>query len=74
MAQSSSEIQYLMDRAAIQDLLTRYFQGLDRGSPEQVRSCFTDDIQAHYDKRTPTQGIDEMMDSLRNFNKLREET
>ena len=74
MAQSSSEIQYLIDRAAIHDLLTRYFQGLDRGSPEQVRSCFTADVQAHYDKRTPTKGIEEMMDSLQNFNKLREET
>jgi hypothetical protein len=74
MAQSSTEIQYLIDRAAIHDLLTRYFQGLDRGSPEQVRSCFTDDVEAHYDKRTPTKGIEEMMDSLQNFNKLREET
>ena len=54
MAQSSSEIQYLIDRAAIHDLLTRYFQGLDRGSPEQVRSCFADDVQCHYDERTPT--------------------
>lgn len=74
MAQSSSEIQYLIDRAAIHDLLTHYFQGLDRGSPEQVRSCFTADVQAHYDKRTPTRGIEELMDSLQNFNKLREET
>jgi len=66
----SSEIQYLMDRAAIQDLLARYFQGLDRGSPEQVRSCFTDDIQAHYDQRHPTRGIEELINSLQNFNKL----
>lgn len=68
----SSELQYLMDRAAIQDLLVRYFQGLDRGSPEQVRSCFTDDVRAHYDKRTPTRGIEELMESLQNFNKLKE--
>ena len=74
MAQSSSEIQHLIDRAAIHDLLTRYFQGLDRGSPEQVRSCFTADVRAHYDKRTPTRGIGELMDSLANFNKLQEET
>ena len=71
MAQLPTEIQYLMDRAAIQDLLARYFQGLDRGSPEQVRTCFTDDIVAHYDQRTPTRGIDELIDSLQNFNKLR---
>jgi hypothetical protein len=74
MAQLPSEIQYLMDRAAIQDLLARYFQGLDRGSPEQVRSCFTDDIQAHYDQRTPTRGIEALIDSLQNFNKLRDGT
>ena len=74
MAQSASEIRYLLDRAAIHDLLTRYFQGLDRGSAEQVRGCFTADVQAHYDKRTPTRGLDAMMDSLQNFNKLREET
>ena len=70
----STEIQYLTDRAAIQDLLARYFQGLDRGSPEQVRSCFTVDVQAHYDQRTPTRGIEELIDSLQNFNKLREGT
>lgn len=74
MAQSTSEIQYLIDRAALHDLLARYFQGLDRGNPEQVRSCFTADVQAHYDKRTPTRGIEELIDSLQNFNKLREET
>jgi hypothetical protein len=67
----SSEMQDLMDRAAIQDLLARYFQGLDRCSPEQVRSCFTDDIQARYDQRPPTRGIEELIDSLQNFNKLR---
>ena len=64
MAQSSSETQYLLDRAAIHDLLARYFQGLDRGSPEQVRSCFIGDVQTHYDKRTPTKGIEELIDSL----------
>jgi SnoaL-like domain len=68
----SSERQYLMDRAAIQDLLVRYFQGLDRGSREQVRNCFTDDVRAHYDKRSPTAGIEELMNSLQNFNKLKE--
>lgn len=74
MAQNSSEIQYLIDRAAIQDLLARYFQGLDRGSPEQVRNCFTDDVRAHYDQRTPTRGIEALIDSLQNFNALQEGT
>ena len=67
----ANDLQYLMDRAAIRDLLARYFQGLDSCSPEQVRSCFTDDIQAHYDQRPPTRGIEELMNSLQNFNKLR---
>src|SRR5688572_31313882 len=74
MTQSSTHIQYLIDRAAIQDLLTRYFQGLDRGSAEQVRGCFTADVRAHYDKRTPTRGIEALLDSLQNFNRLRDES
>ena len=72
MAQQSNEIQQLMDRVAIHDLHTRYFQGLDRGNPEQVRSCFTDDVRAHYDKRTPTRGVEALIDSLQNFNKLKD--
>jgi len=71
MARSSADMQYLIDRAAIQDLLARYFQGLDSCNPGQVRSCFTDDVQARYDQRTPTKGIEELMGSLQNFNKLR---
>jgi hypothetical protein len=71
MPQRSSEIQHLIDRAAIHDVHARYFQGLDRGSPEQVRSCFTDDVRCHYDKRTPTRGIEALIGSLQNFNKLR---
>jgi len=74
MAQHPSEVQYLIDRAAIQELLARYFQGLDRSDPVQVRSCFTDDVHCHYDKRTPTRGIEELMGSLQNFNKLRAST
>ena len=74
MVQRASDLQYLMDRAAIHDLHTRYFQGLDRGSPDQVRSCFSDDVQCHYDKRTPTQGIEAFMGSLQNFNKLKSGT
>jgi hypothetical protein len=71
MAQQPSEVQYLIDRAAIQELLARYFQGLDRSDPAQVRGCFTDDVHCHYDKRTPTRGIEDLMASLQNFNKLR---
>jgi len=72
MAPHSTDIQHLLDRAAIQDLLARYFQGLDRADPGQVRSCFTDDVEAHYDQRTPTRGIEALIGSLQNFNKLRD--
>jgi hypothetical protein len=71
MAQASSDIQHLIDRAAIQQLHARYFQGLDSCNPEQVRSCFTDDVRCHYDKRIPTRGLDDLMASLQFFNKLR---
>lgn len=74
MATRATDIQYLMDRAAIQDLLARYFQGLDRGSREEVRGCFTDDVVAHYDQRPATEGIEALMGSLQNFNKLRDGT
>ena len=53
MTQDAGEIRYLLDRAAIQDVIARYFQGIDRCDPDQVRSCFTDDVQAHYDERPP---------------------
>ena len=70
--ESSSSIQYLMDRAAIEDLLRRYFQGLDRCNPEQVRSCFTDDIEAHYDHRPPSRGIEELMSGFQTFRRMKE--
>ena len=37
MSQHPAEIQTLLDRAAIHDVLSRYFQGLDRGDQDQVR-------------------------------------
>ena len=75
MSQYRTSPQYLLDRAAIQDILARYFQGLDRGKPDQVRSCFTADVVAHYDGRSalrpggqePMRGIDALMGSLLTF-------
>ena len=67
---TSSRIQYLADRAAIQDVLARYFQGLDRCSKELVRSCFTEDVHVHYDKRSPVNGIDEVMAHFRTFQRM----
>lgn len=71
MAQHPNEVGRLIDRAAIHDLHTRYFQGVDRGDPGQVGSCFTDDVRAHYDKRTPTTGVEALIAGIQNFNKLR---
>ena len=75
MAIQAPSLQVLIDRAAIHDLHARYFQGLDRGDPGQVRSCFTDDVVAYYDGRSalrpgpqaPVRGISALMDSLVTF-------
>ena len=69
MPQNRSDVQWLLDRAAIHDVLARYFQGIDANRPEQVRSCFTEDIQAHYDGRSSVRGIDGLMDSFLAFKK-----
>ena len=69
MPQHRVDIQCLLDRAAIHDVLARYFQGIDRGMRDQVRSCFTDDVQANYDGRSPVRGIDALMDSFLAFRK-----
>ena len=66
----SGRLQYLADRAAIQDVLARYFQGLDRCSKELVRSCFTDDVHVHYDGRPPVSGIEEVMAHFRTFQRM----
>ena len=72
MSERSAETQYLLDRVAIQDLLLRYFHGLDRCDPAQVRTCFTADVQAHYDQRPPVKGIEEMMRGFRTFKRIPE--
>ena len=64
MTKPGLDIQYLLDRAAIHDVHVRYFQGIDLGRQDQVRSCFTDDIQAHYDGRASVRGIDALIESI----------
>jgi hypothetical protein len=70
MSQQRFDMQYLQDRAAIAEVLARYYQGLDRGLPDQVRSCFTNDVKAYYDGRDPIVGVDAMMNSLHTFKRL----
>ncbi len=64
------DMQYVIDQAAIKAVLARYFQGLDRGLSDQVRSCFTDDVKAYYDGREPVSGIDAMMASMNTFKRM----
>lgn len=70
MAAPRIDMQYVLDKTAIEAVITRYFQGLDRALKDQVRSCFTDDVQAFYDGRTPIAGIEDMMASLNTFKRL----
>ena len=64
MPQSPIDLQQLLDRAAIRDVHTRYYQGIDQGNQDQVRSCFTEDVQAFYDGRAPVKGIEALMASF----------
>ncbi len=67
MTQHPVAIQRLIDRAAIQDVLMRYFRGIDSADRELVRGCFTDDVRAAYDGRTFVDGIDALMSSFLAF-------
>jgi len=70
MPQQRNDVQYLLDRAEIHDVIARYFQALDRGEPDGVRNCFTADVQAVYDERPRTQGIDALMGGVRTFRRI----
>ena len=67
---TSRDVRYLADRAAIQEVLVRYFQGLDRCDPQHVRSCFSDDVHVHYDQRPPVSGIEAVMAHFRTFGRM----
>jgi len=69
MSPPSTDLQRLLDRAAIQDLMARYFQGVDAVDQNQVRNCFTDDVRAAYDGRAFVDGIDPLMGSFLAFKK-----
>ena len=64
MSQHPKEIQTLLDRAAIHDVLSRYYQGLDQGNQDQVRRCFTEDVCAKFDDRPLAVGIDAVMEGF----------
>ncbi len=64
MSSNANDLQMLLDRAAIHDVLARYYQGLDQGKPDQVRRCFTDDVAAKFDDRPLVRGLDALMDNF----------
>jgi hypothetical protein len=45
---SDDALRALVDRAAIQDLVTRYFLACDRRDFDTVTACFTDDAELDY--------------------------
>ena len=69
MSQNPQDLQTLLDRAAIHDVLARYYQGLDQHNPEQVRACFTDDVRMQFDDRPLTVGLDALMKNFFVFEK-----
>jgi len=64
------DVKTLADRAAIYDVIARYFRGIDSGNKALVQSCFSDDVQVLYDGRSPEKGIAAVMDSLRTFQRI----
>jgi len=60
----------LTSRAGIQDVIARYFRGIDSGSKPLVRSCFTDDVKVLYDGRAPAEGIEEVMNTFKTFQRI----
>jgi len=65
-----SDLQLLIDRMAIQEVLTRYCHAADAGDQGLMRGCFTQDVQAHYDGRPPVSGPDALMDQIQLFRDL----
>ena len=57
--------QQLLDRVALQAVVARYFQGIDRNDLAQVRSCFTEDVKGTYANRGTVTGVDPMLAMLR---------
>ncbi|MFZ4286360.1 nuclear transport factor 2 family protein [Variovorax sp. HJSM1_2] len=58
------EIQALIDRAAIQDVLMLYFSAADAGDRLAVRQCFTEDVRAQYESRPEVRGVDALLEQI----------
>ncbi|MDR6858777.1 nuclear transport factor 2 family protein [Variovorax guangxiensis] len=67
---TATESEDLHDRAAIHDVLMRYFNAADRGQKDVVRSCFTDDVWAQYEGRPAVRGVDALIAQIALFDNL----
>lgn len=70
MPKQNIDLQRLLDRAAIHDVIARYFRGIDRGDADMMRSCFTEDVEASFSGRPLARGIDEVMAGVPTFRKV----
>ena len=55
----------LLDHVALQAVMARYFQGVDRNDQKRIRSCFTEDVKATYNGRATVVGVEATLASLR---------
>lgn len=65
MPGTSNDDRQLLDRVALQAVMARYFQGVDRNDQKQIRSCFTEDVKGTYSGRGTVVGVDAMLALLR---------
>jgi ketosteroid isomerase-like protein len=57
-----ASVQALQDRIAIQDVLYRYWSGVDSLDRDRVRSTLADDVVGHYGNADPVNGGDALAD------------
>jgi ketosteroid isomerase-like protein len=55
---------YAREFCAIQELMTRYFQAVDRGDVVQVRGCLADDARVALPEREAIAGGDAVVDAI----------
>lgn len=55
---------YPREFCALQEVLTRYFQGCDRGDVAQIRSCFADDARVTHPGRDTVVGGDAVIEAI----------
>lgn len=55
---------YPREFCALQEVMTRYFQGCDRGDVVAIRSCFADDARVTHPGRDTVVGGDAVIDAI----------